>query len=99
MDSTAAPPVDEVRIGRIKATIWANTGTDGRTRYNVTLSRLYKTNEGWRRTQNFGRDDLLLLAKVIDQAHSSIFALTADAADEAAAAAAADDEPADGGPA
>ena len=34
-------PISEVRIGRVKAAIWPN-GTDGRTRHNVTFSRLYK---------------------------------------------------------
>ena len=35
-------PISEVRIGRVKAAIWPN-GTEGRTRHNVTFSRLYKT--------------------------------------------------------
>ena len=34
-------PVEEVRIGRVKATIWRN-GTDEQPRHNVTFSRLYK---------------------------------------------------------
>ena len=34
-------PVAEVRIGRVKAAIWPNK-TEGRTRHNVTFSRLYK---------------------------------------------------------
>ena len=75
MDNTPNAPVDEIRIGRIKATIWANPGTDGRVRHNVTLTRLYKADEGWRQSQSFGRDDLLVIAKVVDQAHSRIVAL------------------------
>ena len=67
-------PVAEVRIGRVKAAIWPN-GTDGRTRHNVTFSRLYKDGEEWKSTQSFSRNDLLLLAKVADQAHSRIFEL------------------------
>ena len=34
-------PVDEIRIGRVKATIWRN-GTDEQPRHNVTFGRLYK---------------------------------------------------------
>ena len=34
-------PIDEVRIGRVKATIWQN-GTEDAPRFNVTFSRLYK---------------------------------------------------------
>ena len=67
-------PISEVRIGRVKAAIWPN-GTDGRTRHNVTFSRLYKDGDEWKSTQSFSRNDLLLLAKVADQAHSRIFEL------------------------
>ncbi len=67
-------PVSEVRIGRVKAAIWPN-GTDSRTRHNVTFSRLYKNGDQWKSTQSFGRNDLLLLAKVANQAHSRIFEL------------------------
>ena len=65
-------PVAEVRIGRVKAAIWPNE-TEGRTRYNVTFSRLYRDGDQWKSTQSFSRNDLLLLAKVADQAHSRIF--------------------------
>ena len=61
-------PISEVRIGRVKAAIWPNE-TDGRTRHNVTFSRLYKDGDEWKNTQSFSRNDLLLLAKVADQAH------------------------------
>ena len=77
-------PVSEVRIGRVKAAIWPN-GTDGRTRHNVTFSRLYKDGEEWKSTQSFSRNDLLLLAKVADQAHSRIFELRQEEEPQAAA--------------
>ena len=68
-------PISEVRIGRVKATIWRN-GTEDHPRHNVTFSRLYKDDAGeWKSTQSFGRSDLLVLAKVADQAHSRIFEL------------------------
>jgi hypothetical protein len=68
-------PVHEIRIGAIKAAIWANETTNG-TRYNVTLSRLYKEDDQWASTSSFGRDDLLLVAKVADQAHTWVFQQT-----------------------
>jgi len=68
---SANRPIDEVRIGRIKAAIWANASETG-VRHNVTFSRLYKEGDEWRDTDSFGRDDLLLLAKVADRAHSRI---------------------------
>ena len=71
-------PVDEIRIGRVKATIWRN-GTDEQPRHNVTFSRLYKEDDQWKSTQSFGRNDLLMLAKVADLAHTRIFQLPAEA--------------------
>ena len=43
----SSTPLDEVRIGTLKATIWANE-TQGGTRYNVTFRRLYKGSDGWK---------------------------------------------------
>ena len=77
-------PIDEVRIGRVKATIWRN-GTDEQPRHNVTFGRLYKEADQWKTTQSFGRNDLLVLAKVADQAHSRIFALPQEEEPEAEA--------------
>ena len=65
-------PVHSVRLRNIRAAVWANESEQG-TRYNATFCRLYKDNEGfWRSSDSFGRDDLLLLAKVADLAHSWI---------------------------
>jgi hypothetical protein len=70
---TKAKPIHEVRLGYIKAAVWRNE-TEAGVRYNVTFSRLYKDGDNWQSTESFGRDDLLLLAKVADQTHSWIFA-------------------------
>jgi len=70
---THAGPVHEVRLGAIKATIWENETSVG-TRHNVTVARLYKDGDDWKQTESFGRDDLLLLGKVLDQSHSWILA-------------------------
>ena len=67
-------PVAEIRISRVKATIWRN-GTEEKPRHNVTFSRLYKEGDQWKSTLSFGRNDLLVLAKVADQAHTRIFEL------------------------
>ena len=66
-----AKPVHEVRLGAIKAAVWKNE-TEGGPRYNVTFTRLYKEADQWRTTESFGRDDLLLLGKVADVAHTWI---------------------------
>ena len=65
-------PVHEVRLGRIKAAIWANE-TDNGVRHNVTITRLYKEGEEWRTSTSFGREELPLVAKVADLAHTWIY--------------------------
>ncbi len=59
-------------MGRIRAAIWENETQNG-TRHNVTISRIYKDGDDWKDTTSFGRDDLLLVGKVMDRAHSWIF--------------------------
>jgi hypothetical protein len=65
-------PAHEIRMGRIKATIWENETENG-TRHNVTISRLYKDGDQWKQTTSFGREDLPLVAKVADLAHTWIY--------------------------
>ena len=66
-------PANEIRLGAIKAAIWKND-TAGGVRYNVTFSRIYKDKDDdqWKSTDSFGRDDLLVLGKVADTAHTWI---------------------------
>jgi hypothetical protein len=68
-------PVHEVRMGRIKAAIWANESESG-LRYNVTLRRLYKRDGAtdWEQSDSFGRDDLPLVMEVSRAAWMWIFA-------------------------
>jgi len=65
-------PVHEVRMGRIRAAIWENSTEKG-VRHNVTISRLYKDGDHWKDSTSFGREDLLLVGKVADEAHSWIY--------------------------
>ncbi len=65
-------PAHQIRFGLIKACVWLNQ-SKGVHRYNVTVSRLYKNGDMWKESTHFGRDDLPLLAKVVDLAHSWIF--------------------------
>ena len=64
-------PVHEIRFGLIKAAIWHNMTRSGE-RYNVTLTRLYRNGDLWKESTHFGRDDLLVAAKVLDLAHTWI---------------------------
>jgi hypothetical protein len=74
-------PVQEIRLGRIRAAIWVNETENG-VRHNVTISRLYRDEQQgqWKDSTSFGRDDLPLVAKVADQAHLWIFQAQARAA-------------------
>lgn len=68
-----AKPVHEVRLGRIRAAVWLNE-TDNGPRYNVQISRLYKDKaDKWKDSTSFGREDLPLVMKVADLAHTWIF--------------------------
>lgn len=64
-------PVQEFRIGALKAAIWENSVGDI-IRYNVTFCRVYKDGDQWKTTESYGRDDLLTLAKIADRAHTWI---------------------------
>ena len=61
----------------VSAAIWRNQNPKG-VFYSVTFERSYKDDAGkWQTSATFNADDLLLLAKVADQAHSEIFELRA----------------------
>ena len=68
----AKPPVYELRMGLVKASIWENHTKQG-TNYVVTVIRLFKNGTEWKESTRFYRDDLLVVAKLLDQAHSWIF--------------------------
>lgn len=66
------PPVHSIRMGLIKASVWKNETKSG-TRHAVTISRLFKNGDVWQESTRFGRDDLPLVAKVIELCHEWIF--------------------------
>ena len=71
-NAPASGPIKTLRLGRIKAAVWEN-GADQRAFFNVTFARTYMDEEKrFHDTDSFGRDDLLLLAKLADQAHTFI---------------------------
>lgn len=64
-------PTHTIRLGRLQAAIWSNTTEKG-VLHNVTFERRYNTEEGWKSSGSFGRDDLLIVAKLADLAHTWI---------------------------
>ena len=79
MKTNKTKPIHEIRIGPIKAAVWKNETQNG-VRHNATFNRLYRDKEegSWKTTDSFGRDDLLVLAKVANEAHSWMVAQQQD---------------------
>jgi hypothetical protein len=71
MKTIPTRPNHEVRLGAIKAAVWRNE-TEAGARFSVKFSRIYKEEHAWKSTESFGRDDLLLVSKVANEAHSWI---------------------------
>ncbi|HKQ47581.1 MAG TPA: hypothetical protein VJZ71_05900 [Phycisphaerae bacterium] len=62
-------PVREIRYGSVKVLVWENETQNG-SMHNVTVSRLYKDGEEWKETSGFHAEDLPILAKALNDAHS-----------------------------
>lgn len=66
-------PAKTFRLGRIKAAVWENEA-DNKKFFNVTFARTYVDDaKQYHDTDSFGRDDLPLVAKLADHAHTFIF--------------------------
>ena len=62
--------VHEIQIGRIKAVIRADLRDPTLVRYNVTVARRIAEGRAWRHTRRFDTDDLPLVWKVLNLAHT-----------------------------
>ena len=70
-DASPNLPAKTFRRGRIKAAVWENESQDQKF-YSVTFARTYRDDANKHHdTDSFGRDDLPLVAKLADQAHTS----------------------------
>jgi predicted esterase len=71
-ENTMSSPAHKIRISNLSATIWRNISDKG-TWYSVTPSRSFKQgDETWKKTDSLSFDDLLTMAKLLDQAHTWI---------------------------
>ena len=70
-DQAKKQPVMKLEIRALKAAIWRNESENGPW-HNVTLERVYKDGDEWKSSASFGRDDLLELAKLANNAHTWI---------------------------
>jgi hypothetical protein len=75
--SDAKKPAAKVTLYPVTAAIWRNQNQSG-VFYSVTFEKAFKDDAGkWASSSTFNAADLLLLAKVADQAHSEIYKLRA----------------------
>jgi hypothetical protein len=72
-------PVHEIRLGRIRAAIWANQTKENGVWFNITVTRLYQDGQQWKDATAFRRDDLPIVAKVADMAYAWIWEQDASA--------------------
>jgi hypothetical protein len=65
-------PAHKIRIGVLQVTIWRNQSEKG-IWYSIIPARSYKQgDEIWKETDSLNADDLLPMAKLLDQAHTWI---------------------------
>lgn len=70
-ENTKNRPVHEIRYGSVKVVIWKNQTQNGHM-FNVTAARLFRDGDKWKEASSFGQDELLVLAKALNDAHSWI---------------------------
>jgi len=72
-------PASKVSLYPISCAIWRNENQKGEAFYSATFERTYKDKEGkYQSSDSFNAQDLLLLAKVADLAHSEMVKLRAN---------------------
>ena len=64
-------PAHKIRSGALQVTIWRNHSDKG-IWYSVIPTRGYRQGDAWKETDNLGFDDLLMMAKLFDLAHTWI---------------------------
>lgn len=65
-------PIDTIRDGALKATIWKNFGDNGNF-YSVELSRTYRDENGdYHDSHSFSGSDLLKIARLSELAYSRV---------------------------
>ncbi len=81
-------PIETMRAGPIKATIWENQNEKGQTYHSVTISRTYRDGDGdWKETGQLFTEHLPMAQHVANQAYGFIHErLNAIRAEKSAAA-------------
>lgn len=76
-------PLDTLRDGRLKATIWENVNEKNETYHSVTLAKTYEDRNGkLQDSHSFSGGELLRVAELAREAHSFIRGVRRDLAHE-----------------
>lgn len=71
--SKSNQPVETIRDGALKATIWENPTEDGQTRHSIQIVRSYTDSAGnWHETSRYSRSELLRVSRLADRAYDLI---------------------------
>ena len=74
--SSSKKPAVQVTLYPVSAAIWRNTNAKGEPFFTATFDRAYKDEHGnWKSATSFSADEVLLLAKVADIAHTEMVGL------------------------
>ena len=72
--SSGNRPVHEIKLGRVRASIWTNKNDRQDVWFSVSISRFYRDGDDWKTTTaSFGRDDLPLVSKAAEMAYAWIW--------------------------
>lgn len=72
MTTTKAKPIDTIREGSLKASIWKNTGEKG-DQFSVQFSRTWRDEQGaFHDSDSFSGTELLRLARLANVAYDEI---------------------------
>lgn len=62
-------PVHILRRGMLTVRVFRRS-TNGCVRHSVTLTRSFRDGDTWKESRRFGRDDIPLARRLLDEAHS-----------------------------
>ncbi len=66
-------PAFETRLNHIRVTVWENTGNDGKSWFNTSVTRRYQDGDDWKDATTFnGLADLALVAEGVRMAQAFI---------------------------
>ena len=66
-------PIHEIKLGRIRASIWLNGNSGEKSWHSVSVTRAYKDGDQWNETTSFNRDDLPIVSKAAEMAYHWIW--------------------------